>query len=85
LSIKINYLFVRFIPPPPRRPEGIGPRPGDLRSLAASFNFSELALAFAAAAVSWLALFVFADCLGFLGPDVGFAIAIPVLRQTHSH
>jgi hypothetical protein len=85
LSIKINYLVVRFIPPPPSRPEGIGPRPGDLRSLAASFNLSELAFAFAAAAASWLALFVFADCLGFLGLGVAFAIVIPVPHQTHSH
>jgi hypothetical protein len=83
LIIKINYLFVRLIPPPPR-PEIIGPRPGDLRSLRARFNFSELAFRAAVAAASWLALFVFVDCLGFLGLGVGFAIVIPVPRQTHS-
>jgi len=75
---------MRLLPPTPPRvpPEIIGPRPGDLLSLRAIFNFSELALRFAVAAASWLAFFVFADCLEFFGV---FAIVIPVPRQTHSH
>jgi hypothetical protein len=76
---KLIYLvtLLRSPPPPSIPPEGIGPRPGDLRSLAASFNFSELALRAAVAAASWLASFVFADCLGFLGLGVGlFAILV---------